>query len=155
MKLKLKINRRARSAEVPANLTLMELLRSLGFWSVRHGCETGDCGHCTVSLDGRAVYACRKLAAQAHEREVETYEAFGDSDVFRPLKEVFMEYGDIECTYCLSGFMMAAKALLDRNPEPTEEEILDALSGVICYCSEEPYPVDEVTNAVRKMRGKL
>ncbi len=155
MKIKVTLNRASKSFDVPANLTLRDLLRTQGLWSVKQGCDHGECGNCTVQVDHRAVYACRMLAAQAHHRTVETFEAISASKIWQPLKQIFMEYGELECQYCLPGLMMATKALVESNPEPTEEEILEALSGVLCRCSSEPYPVEDILKAIQHMRGVL
>lgn len=152
MKLNLTINNRKKTLDVPANRTLLDLLRSLGLWTVKHGCETGDCGNCSVKVGGRAVYSCLMLAAQANGKTIETYEQFIESEKFQPLRDVFMEYGDADCDYCTPGFMMSMKALLDVNIEPTEEEVVEALAGVVCRCSNKAYPVDAIMAAIKKMR---
>ncbi|MFQ5638848.1 MAG: (2Fe-2S)-binding protein [bacterium] len=153
MKINLTINKRKKSVDVPANRTLMDLLRSMGLWSVKHGCETGDCGSCTVLVNGQTAYSCLMLAAQAQNKNIETFEAVSDSEPLSPLKDMFMDYIDLDCSFCLAGFMLSIKALLDKNPEPTEEEIVDALSGVICRCSKKPPPVDAMMKAIKKIRG--
>lgn len=155
MKISLKINhKKAKTFEAPVNRTLMELLRAQGYWSVKHGCETGDCGNCTVIVDGLAVNPCIMLAAQADGKSIETYESIRHSAELALLKETLMDFGDIDCGYCIPGMMMSMKALLHKNPEPTIEELLDALAGNICRCTKSVKPVDAILEAVKKMRGK-
>ncbi|NIR48993.1 2Fe-2S iron-sulfur cluster binding domain-containing protein [candidate division KSB1 bacterium] len=153
MKLTLTINNKKKSFDVPPNRTLMDLLRSQGFWSVRYGCETGDCGNCAVSVDKRAVYSCRMLAAQAEGKSIETFERIGNKKEFQPLRQIFLEFGDIECDYCIPALVLATRALMETRPDPTEDEITDALSGISCRCSRQAYPVDEIRNVIRKMQG--
>ncbi len=155
MKISFSINNKPKSIDVPANRTLIELLHSLGCWSVKQGCETGDCGNCTVIVDGQAVYSCLMLAVQADGKSVETFENIQSAKEFAPLREVFMHYGDLECEYCLPGFMMSIKALLDVISNPTAEEIIDALSGNLCRCAKHALPVSEIAEAIQKMRGKF
>lgn len=154
MKISLTINYKKHKFDLPVNRTLSELLRSQGFWSVKQGCVAGDCGNCTVILDGRAVNSCIMLAVQADAMHVETFEHIDMATEFAPLKEVLMDFGDIDCGYCIPGMMMAMKALLDNIPDPTEEEILDALDGSVCRCTHNVKPVAAISEALRLMRGK-
>lgn len=153
MEITLTINKRKKKYDVDVSTTLMDFLKSHGCWSVRHGCETGDCGNCTVILDGKAVNACRMLAVQADGKTVETYENIRNSSEYAVLKEAFMDFGDIECGFCIPGMMMSMKALLDKIPDPTEEELVDALAGNHCFCTKSVKPIDAICQAVKKMRG--
>ncbi len=154
MKLSFTLNHKKKIFEIPPNRTLLDLLRSQGLWSVKHGCETGGCGNCTVVVDGKAIYSCLMLAAQAEGKRVETFESIRELKEYGFLKEVFMHYGDIECGYCVSGLMMSTKALLDSIVEPTEEEIVEALAGNVCRCTKKPLPIPYIMEATKKMRGK-
>ena len=153
MKLSLELNNKGKRIEVPASRTLMDVLRSHGFWSIRRGCETASCGNCTVILDGKAVYSCNRLAAQVDRRKIETYEMFEEDGSLEPLKQAFSDYVDSDCNYCLAGFILSLKAVFDLNPEPTEEEIVDAVAGNHCRCAQTPLPVEEIMAAGKKMRG--
>ena len=154
MDIRITLNGKSVTAAVPANQTLSDFLRSNGHWSVKHGCDGGECGNCTVILDGRAVYSCLTLAARADGKSVETFEGIRERSEFAPIKEILMDFGDMDCGYCIPGMMMAMKALVDRIPEPSEEEIRDQLAGVICHCVRSVKPIESLMAAVRKMRGK-
>ncbi len=155
MKLIITINNQKKTFEVPPNRTLIDLLRSQGFWSVKRGCETGDCGNCTVILDGKAVYSCIMLAVQADGKSIETLENIFERKEYQYLIQVIMDFGDIECGYCNSGMIMSLKALLDTDPEPEEEKVIDALAGNVCRCFNDFPPVDAIMEAIRKMRGEF
>lgn len=154
MKIGLTINNKKCQVDVPPNRMLSELLRSQGYWSVKHGCETGDCGNCAVIVNGRAVNSCIMLAVQADGKRIETFEHNEGMSAFAPLKEVLMDFGDMDCGYCIPGMMMAVKALVDKIPDPTEEEILDALAGVACRCTNSVKPATAISEALKLMRGK-
>jgi putative selenate reductase molybdopterin-binding subunit len=142
--------------------TLLKALRRLGYFSVKHGCETGECGACTVLLDGRAVNACMTLAAQVQGRHIETIESLGEhpqqgwksTGGLHPLQRAFVENGAIQCGYCTPAQILAAKALLAQNSAPTEAEVREALSGVLCRCTGYLKPVEAVMRAAAWMRGE-
>src|SRR5262249_32496688 len=113
MKIRLHINSEKQVFEAPANTLLMDLLRRGGYYSVKHGCETGDCGSCAVILDGKAVNTCVMLAAQAQGHKMITLESLGTPDQLHPLQAAFIEHGAIQCGYCTPSMILAAKALLD------------------------------------------
>jgi aerobic-type carbon monoxide dehydrogenase small subunit (CoxS/CutS family) len=155
MKISLVLNNKKKIVDVPLNRSLIDLLRALGCWSVKRGCETGDCGNCTVLVDGKAAYSCLMLAVQAHEKSIETFESIIASKEFSHLKEVMMHYGDMECGYCTAGWMMSIKAAIDANAEPTEAEIIDAVAGNVCRCTNKPIPITDIMDAIKKMRGEF
>ncbi|MFQ5674372.1 MAG: (2Fe-2S)-binding protein [bacterium] len=154
MKIRLTINNRKKSFEVPANRTLMDLLRSNGFWSVKQGCENGDCGNCTIIVDGLAVNSCLMLAVQADGKRVETFEGIRDEKELSGIKEALMDFGDIDCGYCIPSMVMSLKALLDRIPDPTEEELVDALNGNLCRCTQSVKPIRALLAAIKKRQGE-
>ncbi|MFQ6112093.1 MAG: (2Fe-2S)-binding protein [Nitrospinota bacterium] len=133
------------------------LKRELGYTEVKNGCEKGDCGACTVLLDGRAVNACLVLAVQAQGREVMTVRGLGTVDNLHPLQKNFIELGAIQCGFCTPGMLLAAKALLDENPSPSREDIKVGISGNLCRCTGYVKIIDaiEATAAeLKKGRGR-
>ncbi|HLH58007.1 MAG TPA: (2Fe-2S)-binding protein, partial [Streptosporangiaceae bacterium] len=123
-------------AEVEPRLLLAHLLRSgLRLTGTHTGCDTTNCGACTVLVDGRPVKSCTMLAVQADGREVTTVEGLATASELHPLQEGFKEEHGLQCGFCTPGMMLAAKALLDRNPDPTEEDVRWALSGNLCRCT--------------------
>ncbi len=155
MRITLIINKKKKSFDIPPNRTLMDLLRSQGFWSVRHGCETGECGSCAVIVNGLAVNSCLMLAAQADGKSVETYEGLEGLKHLDPLREALVDFITHHCGYCVPGMIMSTKALLDKNPEPTEEEISETIVGNLCYCTNNAKPIASIMDAIKKMKGKL
>ncbi|HEY1865479.1 MAG TPA: (2Fe-2S)-binding protein [Candidatus Acidoferrales bacterium] len=132
----LKVNGEMRTASVPAETTLLKLLReSFNLTGAKLGCDVGDCGACTVIVDGLPVNSCLMLANQADGRNVLTIEGLASSDKLHPLQKVFEDFGSLQCGFCGPGIIMSAKALLDENPSPTVYEIRDALGGNLCRCT--------------------
>ncbi len=122
--------------EVPPHWTLLRLLREgLGLTGTKEGCGIGECGSCTVLLDGMPVNSCLILAPKVEGRKVETIEGLGSRDLLHPLQKSFIEHGAIQCGFCTPGMLMSSKALLDRNPKPTRPEIKEAISGNLCRCT--------------------
>ena len=134
--------------------TLLDVLRDrLALTGSKEGCGSGDCGACSVILDGRLVCSCLVLGSEAEGREVETIEGLADGDGLHPLQRQFLEHAALQCGVCTPGFLVAAKALLDRNPDPTEEEIRYALAGNLCRCTGYDKIVRAVDAAARELRG--
>ena len=160
MKIDLQINGILHSQEVAAGEKLLTTLRQLGFFSVKHGCETGECGACTVLMDGRPVNSCLVLAAQADGHQIETVEALGEhpqqgwkiTSGLHPIQEAFAETGAIQCGYCTPAQLLAAAELLKRNPNPSEAQVREALSGVLCRCTGYLKPVQAVLKAAERIR---
>lgn len=144
MDITLNINGEGKRFAIAVGETLLEVLRRNGYLDVKHGCEDGSCGVCTVLLDGQAVHACILLAAQAEGRRITTIEGLGARDHPHPLQAAFVENGAVQCGYCTPAMILAAKALLDENPHPTEAEVREALSGVLCRCTGYVRPVEAV-----------
>ncbi len=157
----LTLNNSQLNLSTPPHTTLLRALRSVDHFSVKHGCETGECGACTVLLDGKPVNACLILAAQADGHRVETLEDLGEregkgwraSPGLHPLQQAFVETGAIQCGYCTPAMLLAAKDLLDRNPRPTEADVREALSGVLCRCTGYLKPVEAILRAAAYLRG--
>lgn len=130
------VNGRAVRAEVPATRTLLEFIREdLGLTGTKEGCGKGECGACTVLLDGRPVNSCLVLAYQADGREVLTVEGLEQDGSLHPIQEAFVAEGAVQCGFCTPGMIMSARALLDVNPSPTRDEIRRAISGNLCRCT--------------------
>jgi aerobic carbon-monoxide dehydrogenase small subunit len=135
--LTLQVNGQAQTLMVPPNRTLLELLRDdLGLLGAREACDTGGCGACTVLLDGRPVYSCLVLALDCRDKSVLTIEGLAAEDgTLHPLQQAFIDHGAIQCGFCTPGMVLTAKALLDANPTPTEQEVREAIAGNICRCT--------------------
>ncbi len=138
--------------DVPAHRTLLDFLRQdLELMGTKSGCETGDCGACTVLLNGKPVNSCLVLAIEADGKEILTVEGLAHGLELHPLQEAFIEHGAIQCGYCTSGMLLSAKALLDEIPRPTEEEIKEALAGNLCRCTGYYNIVNAVMTAAKRM----
>ena len=134
--IRLNVNDRAYELAVDPNTTLVDLLRyHLGLTGTKKGCDLGDCGACTVLMDGKAVNSCLVLAVQANGRTVQTIEGLETAAGLHPLQQAFIEKGAIQCGFCSSGMILSAKELLDRTPHPQEPEIRRAISGNLCRCT--------------------
>lgn len=130
------VNGETRTASVPPETTLLKLLREeFNLTGAKLGCDVGDCGACTVIVDGKSVNSCLMLAPQADGREVLTIEGLATMEHLHPIQKVFEEMGSLQCGFCGPGVIMSAKALLDENPDPTVQEIRDALAGNLCRCT--------------------
>ncbi len=162
MKIVLQINNTAHEIHGSPGETLLTALRRLGYYGAKHGCEDGACGACAVLMDGKVVNSCLVLAAQAEGHQIQTIEGVGEhpeqgwkqSKGLHPIQQAFVETGAIQCGYCTPAQVMAAKSLLDRNPKPSEAEIREALSGVLCRCTGYVKPVQAVLRAAAIMRGE-
>ena len=131
----LKVNGASHKVNVAPRQTLLEVLRDeLDLTGVKLGCEEGDCGVCTVLVDGKAVNSCLMLAIQAQGKEITTIEGLATKDGLHPLQQAFIDHFAVQCGFCTPGMILTAKALLDENPQPTEEEVRVALSGNLCRC---------------------
>ncbi|MGC8569394.1 MAG: (2Fe-2S)-binding protein [Nitrososphaeria archaeon] len=134
----------------PAKSLLRVLREDLGVTSVKPGCEAGECGACTVLLDGQAVTSCLVMISQVEGKQVITVEGLERNGALDPIQEAFIEEGALQCGYCTPGFIMAAKGLLNENPNPTDEEILEGISGNICRCGAYPRIVSAIKKVVKK-----
>jgi carbon-monoxide dehydrogenase small subunit len=149
--ISLKVNGQEHTLEVEARTTLLDMVRDrLGLTGAKLGCDIQVCGACTLLVDGKPVSACSMLAADADGREVLTIEGVGARGELHPLQEAFMEFGALQCGYCTSGFILTAKALLDENPQPSDEQIRDYLAGNFCRCG----CYQEIMQAIKNVRSK-
>jgi aerobic-type carbon monoxide dehydrogenase small subunit (CoxS/CutS family) len=153
--IKLKVNGDVYALQVESRRTLLEVLREqLGLTGTKEMCNKGDCGGCTVLLDGRAVLSCMMLAVEADGKEILTIEGLaGKGFQLHPLQKAFVDHGAIQCGYCTPGFIMSAKALLDIMLDPTPDEIKKAISNNICRCTGYVQIVEAIEAAAKEMRG--
>ena len=141
----LKVNGKSVSVEVEEDLRLLDLLRDkLHLTGAKEGCGEGECGACTIIMDGEVVNSCMVMAFQANGREITTIEGLQDGDKLHPIQEAFLEAGAVQCGYCTPGMVLATKAILDKNINPTEEEIREGISGNLCRCTGYTKIVDAV-----------
>jgi aerobic carbon-monoxide dehydrogenase small subunit len=148
------VNGQQRTAEVEPRLLLVHFLRdTLGLTGTHVGCDTSNCGACTCHLNGEAVKSCTVLAVQADGAEVTTIEGMGEVGSLHPLQEAFWANHGLQCGYCTPGMIMAAADLLERNPDPSEEDVREALAGNLCRCTGYHNIVKAVLGAAGEMRG--
>ena len=149
----LDVNGQLHNVEVEARTTLADALRDrLEITGPKVVCDRGECGACTVQMDGRLVFSCMTLAMDAQGRKIETVEGLADGDDLHPIQEAFVEKDALMCGFCTPGFLVSSKALLDANDNPTPEEVREGLSGNICRCGTYPHVFEAVMSAAEKMR---
>ena len=149
--IELRINGEYYEVAVKTSQALLEVLRdSLGFTGAKKACDRGDCGACTVIMDGKPVVSCLILAVEAKGRDILTIEGLG-KDGLHPLQQAFLEHGAIQCGFCTPGMILASKALLDQNPKPTEVEVREAISGNLCRCTGYSKIIEAVLAGSRKL----
>lgn len=152
--IKITVNSKNYEMAVEPNQTLVEVLRNeLGLTGTKVGCEMGDCGTCTVIMDGKAVNACLVLAVQADGREILTIEGLARDEALHPLQESFVMEGAIQCGFCTPGMIMSAEALLTENPDPNEAQIREGISGVLCRCTGYSKIVQAIKSTSQKARS--
>ena len=153
--IKLKVNGKEHTLEVGANETLVEVLREkLGLTGTKIGCNRGECGACTVLIDGETTLSCLTLAIECEGREVLTIEGLENSKTgdLDPIQEAFIENFGIQCGFCTPGMVMSAKALLEKNPNPSEEEVKEGIQGNLCRCTGYTQIVESILVAAEKVR---
>ncbi len=153
--INIKVNGTAQQHEVETRMLLVHYLRDvLGLTGTHVGCETSICGACTVMVDGRSVKSCTMFAVQVDGAEVKTIEGMATNGELHPVQQGFWEQHGLQCGYCTPGMIVAAAQILDRNPDPTEEEIRHGLEGNLCRCTGYQHIVEAVQFAARKMKGQ-
>ena len=154
VQVEITVNGEQKKALVSPETTLLDLLRETwGLTGTKKGCNEGDCGACTVLLDGKPVNACLVLAVRADGRRVITIEGLGDREHPHPLQAAFVEHAALQCGFCGPGMLLSAKALLDENPDPTEAEVRQALSGNLCRCTGYAKIIEAVQRAGQMIRA--
>jgi carbon-monoxide dehydrogenase small subunit len=152
--IRLTVNGKAEEAEVASNMTLLTLLRErFSLTGTKNGCSAGECGACTVMINGEPVNSCMVLAAECDGAEILTVEGLAGESKLSVLQEAFIEHNAVQCGFCTPGMLISAYALLQRNPEPGEQEIREALVGNLCRCTGYERIVDAVKTAAEKGKG--
>ena len=150
-KIRFTINREVKEIEVEPNKTLLKMLREdLDLIGAKEGCGAGECGACTVLVNNEPVNSCLMLAVEADGKEILTIESLSDGVNLEPLQESFIEHNALQCGYCTPGMVMSAKALLNRNPHPTEEDVKEALAGNLCRCTGYQRIINAVLDVAKK-----
>jgi len=150
----LNVNNREYDLVIPVNLTLTQVLReNLKLTGTKQGCSVGDCGACTVLMNGEPVNSCLVLAVEAEGYRIQTIEGVAEEGKLHPVQEAFVEKGGIQCGFCSPGMILTAKALLDKNPKPNETEIREALSGNLCRCTGYQKIVESIQEAAERKGG--
>ena len=144
------VNGEEYSVHVDIRRTLLEVLReTLGLTGTKEMCNKGDCGGCTVIIDGKPVLSCLTLAVETQGKKIVTIEGVADGSTLHPIQKAFVETGAIQCGYCTPGFIMSAKALLDKNPHPTEDEIKEGIANNVCRCTGYVQIVEAIQTAAK------
>jgi carbon-monoxide dehydrogenase small subunit len=154
-KIQITLNGKKTELEVPSHRLLLDLLRDeIGLTGTKEGCGTGDCGACTVLLNGKAVNSCLIFSGELDGADVVTIEGLKIGPELHPVQRAFVQDGGVQCGYCTSGMLMMSKALLDENPDPSEEDIRFAISGNLCRCTGYAKIVQAVQDAARELRAR-
>jgi aerobic-type carbon monoxide dehydrogenase small subunit (CoxS/CutS family) len=149
--IQLNVNEKTHRLKVKAHWTLLDVLRKeIGLTGTKKSCDRGSCGACTIIMDGKAVYACSRLAIEADKKKILTIEGLLQGGKLHPIQEAFLEHDGMQCGFCTSGQIVSVKALLDKNPRPTQEEIKEGLSGNVCRCSAYPKILKSAMAAAQK-----
>jgi carbon-monoxide dehydrogenase small subunit len=152
--LNLTVNGRPYQLSVLPWRTLLEVIREdLGLTGTKEGCGLGECGACTVLMDGKAVNSCLVLATEAEGKQITTIEGLAQGDKLHPVQQAFVDHGGLQCGFCTPGMIMAAKALLDKSPTPTEEEVKRCIAGNLCRCTGYAKIIESIKAAAKNMEG--
>ena len=148
------VNGEPHDVVVEPRMTLLDVLRdNLGLTGAKKGCSLGNCGSCTVLIDGKPVLSCLLLAIEAQGKDIVTIEGLAKNGQLHPLQQAFIDYSAFQCGFCAPGMILSAKALLDNNPQPTEEEVKEAISGNLCRCTGYIEIVEAILKVARSERG--
>ena len=154
MKVKFKINGKLRSVDINPGEFLLETLRRLGYKSIKHGCDTANCGACSVQLDGNPVLSCRTFTAAVDGHEVKTVEGFSKEGELSDIQKALVKEGAVQCGFCIPGLVVTADALLRENPNPTEDEIKEYLNGNLCRCTGYESQTRAILKVAKGSRGE-
>ena len=151
--IKLTVNGKSHELTIKPWRTLLEVLREeLKLTGTKEGCGLGECGACTVIMNGKAVNSCLVLASEADGKDILTIEGLADGDKLHPIQEAFVTHGGMQCGFCTSGMILSAKALLEKNPDPTEEEVREGISGNFCRCTGYPKIIESIQAAAKNLQ---
>lgn len=155
IRARFRVNGQDVELDVDPMATLLDVLREqLGLTGTKKGCDAGDCGACTVVMDGKAILSCLTPVLQAAGKEIVTVEGLAREGTLHPLQEAFIECGAVQCGFCTPGMLLSAKALLHQNPSPAREEVKVSISGNLCRCTGYKKIIDAIMLASRRMRGE-
>ena len=155
IEIKFILNKKHVSAKIESNIRLIDLLRDkFNLTGTKEGCGGGECGACTVLMNGRAVNSCLVLAAQAEGSDIVTIEGISNGNVLNPLQKNFLLHGAVQCGFCTPGMVLSASALLDQNPNPSEEEIKESIAGNLCRCTGYKQIIDAVKETAKELNQK-
>ena len=155
VKVRFRVNGKDVELDVDPMATLLDVLREqLVLTGTKKGCDAGDCGACTVVMDGKSILSCLTPVLQAAGKEIITVEGLAQEGTLHPLQEAFIECGAVQCGFCTSGMLLSAKALLDKNPNPTREDVKVSISGNLCRCTGYKKIVDAIMLVSQRMRGE-
>lgn len=155
VRVRFQVNGKDIKLDVTPEATLVDVLREqLGMTGTKKGCDTGDCGACTVIMDGKAILSCLTPVLQAGGREIITVEGLAQGGKLHPLQEAFIECGAVQCGFCIPGMLLSAKALLDQNPSPSRDEVRMSISGNLCRCTGYKKIIDAIMLASKRMTGE-
>ena len=155
VKIGITINGAPHTGEAPPRMLLVDYIRDVvGLKGTRYGCDTSNCGSCTIVMDGKSAKSCTFLAAQAHGRELTTIEGVADGAELHPVQTAFQEFHALQCGFCTSGMVMSAYALLAQNPDPSRDEIREGIIGNLCRCTGYLPVVEAVEAAARRLKAK-
>ena len=150
MEISVKINGENKQFRIAASDILLDVLRREGYTGVKRGCGTGDCGACTVIVNGKAVNSCMMMAAQADGAAITTIEGLSQDGKLHPIQQAFLDHGAAQCGFCIPGMILSAKAFLDQHPHPTESEVREAILGNLCRCTGYKKQVEAILSVVEK-----
>lgn len=152
--IELNVNRKMYKVGIEEDMRLIDVLRDkLGLLGTKEGCGEGECGACTVIMDGETVASCLVMAFQAEGKEIITIEAMEDENGIDPIQQAFLDEGAVQCGFCIPGMVLSAKALLDKNPTPNRSEIREAISGNLCRCTGYNKIVNAIEKAAKDLQG--
>lgn len=155
-RIKLTVNGEFEQVDVPSNMTLLQMLREkLALTGTKNGCNAGECGACTVLLNGAAVNSCMVLAVECDGASVVTVEGLAHDSVLDPVQSAIIDHGGVQCGFCTPGILISARALLDRQPDPSEDDIREALVGNLCRCTGYLRIIDAVEDAAKRQQAAL
>ena len=154
MELHLTVNGISLNWSIAPGELLLDVLRRQGYFGVKRGCEKGECGSCAVLVDGKPINSCLMFAAQAEGRQILTIEGVAVDGKLDPVQEAFLDHGAVQCGFCTPGMVISAKALLDRCPDPSEDQVREALAGHLCRCTGYRKPVEAILAAASKKKNR-